>query len=173
MQANAPSTDSQSHSVRRRSLFLPGFVLGFVMLTALSCGGGLYAIGLDTGAIAELRGQSAAGWTPPPTPISLPTEEQPGVVDGNPAGDFTFVSGNRARNITSSLVNVRSSPGYLGKAANDVVTQVVPGEQVKIVDGPRIADRMTWWYVQLLSPSDSTEGWIAEATASGVQILGE
>ena len=173
MQANAPSTDSQSHPARRRSLFLPGFVLGFVILTALSCGGGLYAIGLDTGAIAELRGLSAAVWTPPPVSTSLPAEEQPGAVDGNPAGDYTFVSGNLPRNITSSLVNIRSSPGYLGKAANDVVTQVVPGEQVKIIDGPRIADGMTWWYVQLLSSSDPIEGWMAEATASGVQILGE
>lgn len=172
MHANTPSADRQSPP-RRRSLFLPGFAVGFVLLTALTCAGGLYAAGLDTGGIAQLRGRSAAGWTPPPAPLVALVEETAVTVESETAGDDAFRPGDLLRNITSSRVNIRESPGYLGKPPEDVVAQAVPGEGVEIVDGPQVADGLTWWYVRLSGESGAVEGWMAEATASGVQILGQ
>ncbi len=163
--------ESQPRS-RRRSYFVPGFALGFLLLAALSCSSALYAAGIDATRLAELRGGSTA-WTPPPTPISL-TLRQPSPDTGELAtGAYAFRPGDRPLNMTSSLVNIRTSPGYLGKSAGDVVAQATPGQQVEILDGPQSADGLTWWYVQLVSETGTQPGWIAEATASGVQILGQ
>lgn len=151
---------------------MPGFVLGFLLLAAVSCGGALYAAGIDTSRIAELRGQNVA-WTPAPTPVQLAAPESAPSAVKTPPGAHAYEAGDRVRNVTASLVNIRSSPGYLGKPSGDVVAQAVPGQQVEIVDGPQLADGLTWWYVRLLPAAEASEGWIAEATASGVQILGE
>ena len=79
-----------------------------------------------------------------------------------------FRTGDQARNITSSVVNIRRTPGHLGKPAGDIVAQALPGDTVTIVKGPSVADNLTWWYVRY----GAAEGWMAQATASGVQILG-
>jgi hypothetical protein len=157
---------------RRRSLFLPGFALGFLLLTAITCAGSLFAAGLDTGSIADLRGRAAVAWTPPPPLIIAPVQEPSAPAETEQSGDFAFRTGDRPRNITSSLVNVRAVPGYLGKPPQDIVAQAVPGQVVEILDGPQVADGLIWWYVRLSTPSGEAEGWMAEATGSGVQILG-
>lgn len=164
--------DSRPPNRRRRSLFVPGFALGFLLLTALSCGGALYAAGIDGGKLAELRGNGAVAWTPPPTPVHVPGADVQ-VHEPSPDAEYAFRAGDRPYNITASLVNLRASPGYLGKPSDDVVAQAAPGQQVEILSGPQHVDGLLWWYVRLLPSAATAEGWMAEATGSGVQILGE
>lgn len=168
----APSDDGRNgpgQRRRRRSLFPAGFALGILLMASVSCGGGLYAAGIDANRFAELRGASTA-WTPPPTPVVLPTQQAP--TDG-PGADALYRPGDRPRNVTASFVNIRAAPGYLGKPPDDVVAQAAPGQAVEIVDGPQTSDGLTWWYVRLAQSADAVEGWMAEATAGGVQILGQ
>ena len=171
LESPAPTEPTPPANRRVRSLYIPGFVLGFLLLSAITCGGSLYAAGIDAGRIAELRSDSTV-WTPPPTPTLNPVAVATPVA-GDTTSDHTFVAGDVPRNITSSLVNIRSSPGYLGKASDDVVAQVVPGQQVEILDGPQSGDGLLWWHVRLMDEGRPAEGWIAEATGSGVQILGD
>ena len=58
--------------------------------------------------------------------------------------------------------------------ASDVVAQVYPGETVEILGDSAAVDGLAWWRVRYVGRDGAVvEGWIAEATAGGVQILGE
>ena len=93
-------------------------------------------------------------------------EIQAATVDGG------FVPGQQARNATSSRVNIRRTPGYLSKRADDVIGQIQPGERVEIIGPPMGADNLLWWQIRYPTATGQTiEGWVAEATASGVVIL--
>ncbi len=155
-----------------RSMFIPGFIVGFLLVAALTLAIGLVAIGVDSNSIAQLRGNQSDKWNPPPIPTTDSSAESTRDQDSAELGNTGSVQEVR-RNITSSLVNIRSTPGYLGKSSSDVVGQIAPGEEVKILDGPQEADGLTWWYVRAGDGARSLVGWIAEATGSGVQILGE
>ena len=43
---------------------------------------------------------------------------------------------------------------------------------ITILEGPQAADDLRWWRIRYDNPAGSAEGWVAESTASGVQILG-
>lgn len=163
----APSAPGASAPNRARNLFWPGFALSFLLLAALSCSAVVFLSGLDD--LVELR-TAGAVWTPPPlvvaTPILTPVAGTGS--DANPLIG-TFRAGDEARNVTSTVVNIRQTPGHLGKPLGDIVAQAQPGDVVTIVEGPEVADNLTWWYVTY----GAAEGWMAEATASGVQILGK
>jgi hypothetical protein len=82
--------------------------------------------------------------------------------------------GQQVQNVTSSQVNIRAAPGYLSKPNGDVIGQVPPGGKIEIIGGHTSADGLTWWYSRYTAPDGvAIDGWIAEATASGVQILGQ
>jgi hypothetical protein len=140
--------------------------LGFLLIAALSCGAVFLLSGLNS--LGELRSASTV-WTPPPlitaTPVLTP---EPGTSSEPDPAVGAFRAGDEVRNVTSSMVNIRRTPGHLGKPAGDVVAQARPGDAVIVVEGPASADNLTWWYVRY----GTVEGWMAEATASGVQILG-
>ena len=85
-----------------------------------------------------------------------------------------FAVDQRVRNLTNSRVNLRSTPGYLSKTASDVIGTLQPGDRVTILGEQQAADNLTWWRVRAtLTDGRTIDGWVAEATASGVQILGE
>jgi len=156
-----------------RSRFWLGFVLAFGLLMLASCGAFLVATGLDEVSLAELQG-SGPGWTPPPT---TPTPaEQPVISGSEAAGSETglFAPEQSVRNVTNSRVNVRATAGYLAKPATDVIAQLQPGEEAVIVGPTAQVDGLTWWLVrQQTADGRMVEGWVAQATASGVTILGE
>jgi hypothetical protein len=156
-----------------RSLFWPGFVLGFLLLTVASCGGLILATGINSLDLTDLQGDGQV-WTPPQvtaTSAVTPAAEQAPIV-GEAGGAFS--TGQQLRNITSSQVNIRLEPGYLSKPAGDIIGQVPPGGTVEVIGGRNIADGLTWWFVRYTAPDGATiDGWVAEATASGVQILGQ
>jgi hypothetical protein len=138
----------------------------------LSCGGIVMATGASRIRLADFQNDQVA-WTPPavtPTPIVEQPADQ-GVVE---TSGGLYLPGDVVRNITSSRVNIRAVPGYLGKPEGDVVAQVLPGETVEILGGRALADNLIWWRIRYTAPDGGVvEGWIAEATASGVQILGQ
>jgi len=120
----------------------------------------------------DLAGLQNAGplWTPPP---NTPTPALLEAAGADPAalpveGAGTFQPGEPVRNITNSRVNIRKTPGYQTKPPDDILAQVNPGELVQILGGRTQLDNLTWWLVGY----NGVEGWMAEATASGVQILG-
>jgi hypothetical protein len=156
---------------RLRSLFWPGFLVGFLLLSIASCGGMVLATGINRLDLADLQNDGQV-WTPPrvtATPVVTPAAEAPTV--GEAGGAFTV--GERLSNVTSSQVNIRALPGYLSKAPGDIIGQVPPGGVIEVIGGRSVADGLTWWYIRYSTPDGTAiDGWIAEATASGVQILG-
>jgi hypothetical protein len=130
------------------------------------------ATGINRIDLSDLQNDGQV-WTPPEvtaTPEEAPTAEAP--VVGETGGAFTV--GQSLFNITSSQVNIRAAPGYLSKPAGDIIGQVPPGGMVEVIGGRNFADGLTWWYIRYNAPDGvSIDGWIAEATASGVQILGQ
>jgi hypothetical protein len=158
---------------RLRSLFWPGFAVGFLLLSIASCGGMVFATGINRIALTDLQ-NNEQGWIPPvvtATPEAAPVSaEEPAI--GEAGGAFS--PGQQLANITSSQVNIRAVPGYLSKPTGDVIGQVPPGGTVEIIGGHTSADGLTWWYIRYTAPDGAAiDGWIAEATASGVQILGQ
>jgi hypothetical protein len=130
------------------------------------------ATGINRLDLTDLQNEGQV-WTPPrvtATPVVTP-EVVEGPVIGEAGGAFSM--GQRLSNVTSSQVNIRALPGYLSKATGDIIGQVPPGGVVEVIGGRSSADGLTWWYIRYTAPDGATiDGWIAEATASGVQILG-
>ena len=158
---------------RRRSRFWLGFVLGFVLLAVASCGGLGLGLGLNRISLADIRGEGVA-WTPPPvTPTAAVAEVEGAASAPVPGVSTRFAAGQIVRNLTNSRVNIRATPGYLGKGPADIIGQVQPGATVQIVGDSTLADNLAWWHIRYATPGGSADGWVAEATASGVQILGE
>ena len=143
------------------------------MLASISCGALFAAMGLGNFSLSQLQ-IGAPAWTPPPvtpTPEGLVTGSQIGQEASGTATGL-FAPGDVARNATNSRVNIRRTPGYLSTSGEDVLAQLQPGDQVTILDGFSIADNLNWRLIRFLAPDGTpVEGWVAEATASGVQIL--
>ena len=158
---------------RLRSLFWPGFIAGFLLLSMASCGGMVLATGINRLDLAGLQNDTQ-GWTPPQ--VTSTPEVTPAPADAPVVGESggAFALGQQLFNVTASQVNIRAVPGYLSKAAGDVIGQVPPGAVVEIIGGRAFSDGLTWWYIRYVAPDGAAiDGWIAEATASGVQILGQ
>lgn len=156
-----------------RSLYWPGFILGMLLMTGLSCTGLAMVLGLNELTLLDLQASGEPIWTPPPpTPTSdAPVAEAPRSLAESDA--FSFRPGETVRNVTASRVNIRRSPGHQGKPGDDVIAQAQPGDQVVVVAGPQEADGLLWWRVQYrTSAGADVEGWMAEATGSGVTIMG-
>lgn len=155
-----------------RRLFWLGFVTSFLLLSVMSCGGLVLSTGLNRLDLASLQG-GETGWSPPlvtPTPTLEPNASGAAVDSG--AG--SLVLGGQARNITNSRVNIRRTPGHLGKSDSDILAQMQPGDTVTIIGGPTATDNLIWWQIQYTASDGRTlDGWAAEATGSGVQILGQ
>ena len=156
----------------RRTLFWPGFALGFALLALASCSGLAIALGLTQLSLAEIQGNGTV-WTPPPytpAPTPLPAAD---VADG-PAVSTRFAPEQIVRNLTNSRVNVRATPGYLSKSDGDVIGILPPDGTAMVLGESQLADNLVWWRVRAtVADGRALDGWVAEATASGVQILGQ
>ncbi|MBE2238298.1 MAG: SH3 domain-containing protein [Caldilineaceae bacterium] len=155
------------------SRFWVGFVIGFGILLLASCSGIGIALGLNQVSLAELQGNGVV-WTPPPYTPAPTLQPEADVAVATGGASARFGGAQRVRNLTNSRVNVRATPGYLSKQASDVIGVLEPGATVTILGENQVADNLAWWRVQAtLADGRTVEGWVAEATASGVQILGE
>lgn len=146
--------------------FWAGFMIGFALLALGACSAAWFGLGFNEVSLAQLTGDEA-GWTPPtliPTATPAPVNEAPITESGG-----RFAAGATVRNVTGSRVNLRRTPGHLGKGGDDILGQLAAGDAVVIQGESSIVDNLTWWRVTW----QGLDGWVAEATASGVQILGE
>lgn len=67
-----------------------------------------------------------------------------------------------------SKVNLRKSPGYVGKNDNkDVISEVPCGELLDLLRQTKYVDDLTWWRVKW----NNYEGWVSDHTGSGKLIL--
>ncbi len=154
-------------------MFWPAFVVSFMLLAFASCGSAAALIGFDDLSFADFQSTGPV-WTPPAAPTAVVGVAAGGEADNNPTPtpSSRFQPGGRAENATSSRVNIRRAPGYLNKPDGDVLAQIQPGETVEILGWSVSVDNLIWWPIRYQSANGTAvEGWIAESTESGVQIL--
>jgi hypothetical protein len=172
LQPTAPMPGSAPPGRSRKSLFWPGFALGFLLLASIACGGLAATLGLTRISLDDIRNSGAAAWTPPPMTAPPPTTAAEIAAPSVGVSD-RFPAGATVRNVTNSRVNIRATPGYLGKAAADIIGQIAPGAPMTALGDSQTADNLTWWRIRYQEGGAVIDGWVAEATASGVQILGQ
>ncbi|MGB5048409.1 MAG: M23 family metallopeptidase [Caldilineaceae bacterium] len=103
---------------------------------------------------SELLGKTAP---PPPPPIG--TE------------DVTiYAAGTPVTNISPYDVNARRSPGYVGKPDSDVAAVVPSKALLRLVEGPRQADGLSWWRVAGVE-NPAIDGWVADVSPTGTRLL--
>jgi len=152
------------------------------LLIGVSAGALLFALTLFTLVMFFLptlisATQPGPSWTPPPptvaptiTPLPTKTPSATATTSGSPAtptSERTFKTGDMVTNANKGTVNLRRTPGYLGKYNSDRIGLVASGQPLRIIGGPEQKDELIWWQVQW---GDKT-GWMAERTASGLLIL--
>ena len=91
-----------------------------------------------------------------PTPVEPPT---PPVA--------RLAKGDWAR--TTTVVNARRTPGFVGKGPDDVVREVAAGVVLRLAEGPQVVDGLVWWRVQ--EGNVAPFGWMAESTSGGAALL--
>lgn len=97
--------------------------------------------------------------TPSPVPTALPVSPTPSLapsVGPSPTPEGLFVGGEAIVSGTGSALRLRSDPGL----QSTTLKTVTDGTRLKILEGPRQADDLTWW--RLEDPSDGAQGWAAE-----------
>ena len=74
---------------------------------------------------------------------------------------------------TLTHVNMRRTPGYVGKPAGDVLVTLPPASQVVVVgNAAQSMDGLRWWNVrQQPAAGQAVEGWLAEADAAGNSLV--
>jgi hypothetical protein len=73
--------------------------------------------------------------------------------------------------VTSTAVNLRAAPGYLGATAPPVLTVMPKGAACIVTGAATLADGLTWWPVRVtLADGRTLEGWAAERVGD-VQLL--
>ncbi len=110
---------------------------------------------------------SPARWqpvTPTPTPIVSPTPTATPSPTPTPEGIYV---GGAARVVSQTRVNMRRTPGYRNKPADDVIAAVPPNSLLDVVGGPREKDGLRWWQVRW----KGKKGWMAEFSARGTRLL--
>lgn len=148
-------------NVSKRFALLAGLAFGAVtaiLLVAL----GLFVVvrGMMSGTPRPQRWHPI---TPTPTPVASPTSS---AISATPEPASLHVGG-QAKVVAKVGVRMRKTPGYRSKPATDIVTVVPPESVVQLTGGPEFVDGLRWWRVRY----NDKEGWMAESTASGVQLL--
>lgn len=100
----------------------------------------------------------ASGVAPTSTPYPLPTPT------ATPASGRLAVGASAIVNTTlGDTLNLRSQPGL----RTQVIARLERGTSVTLLEGPRLADNLTWWRV---SAADYGEGWVVESV-DNIQTL--
>ncbi len=81
-----------------------------------------------------------------------------------------FEKGDRLRVL--GYVNLRRTPGYVGKGPEDRVLELSPGQIVTVTDGGSAqADSLIWWRVQVRDVIPPATGWMAQNGPDGAPLL--
>jgi len=153
--------------------FWLGFGVSFLFLATVSLGLLLLSTGVDRFDLASLQGNES-GWSPPEiSPTPTVDSARAGEVVASSASNAQYGTGEILRNVTSTNVRIRQTPGNLSKSTGDIVAGIPAGGRVEVIGGPAITDGLTWWLVRYTNGNGQViEGWSAEVTASGLRILG-
>lgn len=85
------------------------------------------------------------------------------------SGSTGFVAGQVIE--AKEGVNIRRTPGYAGKPANDVVYGAAAGSRLVILGNtPQTVDNLVWWNVQTQDAQRVT-GWAAQTNPAGAILL--
>jgi hypothetical protein len=74
--------------------------------------------------------------------------------------------------VANGSVNVRRSPGFVGKPADDLLGAYGPNATLNIINGPREVDGLVWWHVGGITMTGvEAVGWVAEKTGDGTVLV--
>jgi len=144
----------------------------FVILGAILFGGLALAAFLLAGPrLNDIAGRGGPEWTPPaysaitltprPSGGEAPTAApQPTAGPASPAG---LRQGQKAV-VLAGAVNLRVAAGLNA----GIIIAIPNGQTVDLIEGPHSADNVVWWKVK----AGEQEGWMAERSASGQNLLG-
>ena len=155
MSAYPPATPPAPPQRDRTKLWA---ALVFLLLT-VACLAAV-AIAFSGGRLPDL-GRADVSWTPPPDLDAVPAGPAPA------ASGQRFAVGDAVLNVNPGPVNLRQSPGFQNKPADDVITAVPAGQSGVIAGGPIEVDGLVWWQVRF----GERAGWMAERSSSGVTLL--
>jgi len=119
------------------------------------------ALAFSGGQLPDL-GRAENSWTPPPDQASIVPDTAPAAAAGQ-----RFALGDAVLNVNPGPVNLRQSPGFQNKPANDVIAAIPAGQAGVIAGGPTEVDGLIWWQVRF----GERDGWMAERSSSGVTLL--
>ncbi len=81
-----------------------------------------------------------------------------------------FKKGNRLKVL--GYVNLRRTPGYVNKPADDRVVELQPDQQVVVAeDGNAQGDGLIWWRVQVVGSNPVVSGWLAQYGPDGAALV--
>jgi hypothetical protein len=91
-----------------------------------------------------------------PTPTLAPAQIVPTLVIASPTPTGLYIGGEAVVAGTGSSLRLRSDPGL----QSTTLKTVDDGTRLKILEGPREADGLTWWRLEYAA--DGAQGWAAE-----------
>ncbi len=83
----------------------------------------------------------------------------------------TYSVGDAVCNISLAEVNLRKTPGFVGKPADDVVALLPSKALLRLAEGPRDVDGLFWWRVEGTINGQGMNGWMAEVSTRGIRLL--
>jgi murein DD-endopeptidase MepM/ murein hydrolase activator NlpD len=74
---------------------------------------------------------------------------------------------------TLAVVNLRRTPGYVGKGAADVIVRLSIGSLLSVLNAtPRTMDGLIWWNVRFVAaPGSQSDGWAAQTLPDGAPLI--
>ena len=115
------------------------------------------------------NGRTVVGWMAESVGGNQLLQKAPPANNGPTTGP-QLQKGGAAKTLT--IVRMRNTPGFRNKPRTDVLLDVQENQIVRVLDGPRSADGLTWWQVQAKdSRGRSVIGWMAAALSNGVALL--
>lgn len=76
--------------------------------------------------------------------------------------------------VTTTTINLRQTPGYVGKLPRDVVAQVPADAKLTIISGTsQQVDSLAWWQVRYTPVGQAIHllGWVAHKSPTGAELL--
>lgn len=159
MTAYPPPRPSPPPRPRERTTGL--WAAGTFLVLTLACLA-LLLLAVSGGRLPDL-GAAEVSWTPPPDAGG----ETPLASAPRPPDGIRLAPGTAVQNVNTGPVNLRRSPGFQNKPANDVIVAVPAGQLGVVLAGPQESDGLLWWQVRF----GSNDGWMAERSSRGVLLL--
>lgn len=73
--------------------------------------------------------------------------------------------------LTTTVVNLRRTPGTANKPANDILIALPLNSVATVIGGPRTVDNLIWWQLRGTSGGNAFDGWAAEVAPTGQVLL--